>query len=246
MRSIPWLPLVLALGACQRAPRCDGEPDDRDLERMRDLIESGKEPCPEHLRPQIVLDRSGLTLNGKRLMAREAIAPGRIAPLFSALKQNRETWKMTHPGRSFDARPKLSIDPETETWLAASVMASTAFAGYPDQQLRVGQLDLFVPYAVPGPPQPDAPPAVALHLERRESGALGARFLVAKIVRESSPDLEGFAPLAEWVASRCVATPQPCASAIVLSVRGPFIGTLELLRAVQARAPLSGVAVKFG
>lgn len=245
MRVIPWLALALAMSACQRAPKCEGEPDDRDLERLRDLIESGKEPCPEHLRPKIVLDRGGLALNGKRLTSRDAIGRGRIPPLFSALKQNRESWKTTHPGRSFDAEPVLSIDPETETAIAASAVVSTAFAGYPNQKLKVGKLVLAVPYWVPGPPSPDAAPPVELVLERRANGALGARFMIAKVVREASPDLEGFGSVANWVASRCVEPSKPCATSIALSLTGPFVGALELLQAVQSRAPLQGVGVRF-
>ncbi|MEZ4226257.1 MAG: hypothetical protein R3B13_35245 [Polyangiaceae bacterium] len=232
--------LVCALvGGCSRKPTCRGEPEQEELYRMQQQVNDGTEPCPEHLKPKIVLDASGLHLNGERVLRQEGLKVGthtRISPLFDRLKQNREVWKMLHPGESFDASPTLELAGDADASVGGSVVTTTAFSGYPNQHLVVGGIAMDLRYDVPGPPHPDAPPRVELRLERTAAG-YQARYVQGSVVLAGTDAAQSFTTVPRWATAHCPTSQGACADALALQSSGPFSAAVALLKNVLDAFP---------
>lgn len=239
------LSFLLALSvcvACKRTPKCAGELDRDDLLRLQELAADDKYPCPEHLEPSIEVRPKGVRLNGK-LVATEAALPigkaRRINGLFGALKQNRETWKQSHPGQSFDARPKLDIDPMCDFGTGAAALMTTAYAGYPNLRFRSGGIELELYYDVPGPPRPDADDfaPTELWVTRNDSGRYLAQVKQNSVLVQTSEQALGIDAAASWVATRCAGPGGRCANVIVLGSNGEFLGAATLLHLLLKTPP---------
>lgn len=237
-RRLWLLPLAVATLSCSREPKCHGEVDGDEIRRMEKLVEQGKEPCPKHLAPEIVLDDRGIELNGRRIVGRHGLpvdgVPRKIPPLFDELKRNREKWKIVHPGRSFDATAQIEIPPETDFVTGASVIVTAAFAGFPRSSVRSGGIALTIQYDVPGPPTgEDAPLPPDLYVERTSDGRYDVR-LQRGMVGERAPErLLELDSIPSWVDQTCPVPTEPCAQAIMLRVRGEFAITATLVQRLQ-------------
>lgn len=220
---------VLSTGCTK--PRCRGEPDKDEMRRMQELVAANREPCPEHVKPVIELDASGIVVNGHRVARAEDLPsdrPRKIQGLFDELKHNREIWKQLHPGSMFEASPKLRIAPGIDPVVCTSTVLSTAFAGYPDLDVVSGSTELRMRYDVPGPPNPDAEPRLELHLERVPDGRQLVRFQRDNAVVVASPEL-GFETVPGWVSQYALLG---CPDVVVARPSGDFVVTLTLLRNV--------------
>lgn len=238
--ALPAILLCALAAGCQRAPKCNGEPDQDELYRMQQSIQDGKEPCPEHLKPKIVLDSAGLRLNGELVARPDELGltrHTRLRPLFDRLKQNRETWKMTHPGEDFLAEPTLEIAGDADVLVGASIVTTTAYAGYPFQRIRVGGIELDLPYAVPGPPNPDAPARIDLRIDRADDGSYRARYVQDSVVMVRMDEPLGFEDVPRWATRSCPVQAGPCASVIAVRTSGPFVSAVTLIKNVLDRFP---------
>jgi hypothetical protein len=176
MRTFPLVAAALlacALSAgCKRAVKCYGVPESDDLYRMEELLNKGVDVCPEHLRPVIVAGPAGVTLNARGIateLPRGSIR--RIDALHRELRQARETWKQVHPGLAFEPLATVQLQGELGATSAASVLASTAYAGYPRLRVAAGSMTVEFSWAVPGPPRPyDEPQPRALYVRRTAEG----------------------------------------------------------------------------
>lgn len=241
------LPVVLAAAlfasGC-RGPKCHGELESDDLYKLSKLVDQGEDPCPEHVRPTLELSREGLKLNQRLIAAPDQLAgnhPRRVQPLFAELKNAREIWKQIHPAQMFEADPTLKIDSDVESDLAASVIITTAFAGYPAQKIQSGGSSFHLFYDVPGPPDPESPRYRAeLRLgttkDGRRTTSLGGPRIV---VVDSTPVAVSFENVPASVKHWCRDIKPPCADVLVISATGPFDATMTLLQNV-ASLPVFG------
>jgi hypothetical protein len=231
--GIPWALVLIAAASTASCsePKCRGELSSDDTIKLHKLVMAGKDPCPEQLHPKIEASRRGVTLGG-RLLMRDGLPEQRVVklkPLFDELKQNRENWKMVHPGDEFVADPTLRIDPDSDAGLGASALSTTAYAGYPSIHLACGGLAFDLAYAVQGPPQPDQPASVELVIEWLGGGSYAARYVQGGAVLDRSDTPLAFDAVVSWAAAHCPDPRKGCARAIALSPRGTFLVAATLL-----------------
>jgi hypothetical protein len=230
-----WL-VLLAVG-CSREPKCYGEVDNDDMLRMQKEIAAGREPCPMHLTPKLVVDERGLELNSRRIGSREALpvdgTPRKIAPLFDELKRGRETWKILHPSVPFEPIVEITIPPDADFVPAASAIVTAAYAGYPHSSVRSGGMVLDLVYDVPRPPSDEAQPESDLYVERLPDARYDVHFRRGTIrARAPARPLE-LDSIPGWVDEMCPVPSEPCASAISLNIRGEFVIAATLLQRLQ-------------
>jgi len=202
------------------------------MRRMQELAQANQEPCPEHLKPVIELDASGIVVNGHRVARTEELPIDRtrkIQGLFDELKHNREIWKQVHPASQFEPSPKLRILPGVDPVVCTSTVLSTVFAGYPELDVVAGGAELRMSYFVPGPPDPDQKPPLELHLERAPDGRQLVRFQRGKVVLAAAPEPLPFESVPSWVSKQAE---QGCPDVVVALPSGDFVVTLTLLRNV--------------
>lgn len=228
------LALALATG-CRRSPRCHGELESDDLFRLQELNAEGKYPCTEHLEPVVEVDRTGVTLSGRRVASADELprgAPRRIKGLFDALKSNREIWKQVHPGEEFAPRPKVRIDGGSDFVVGASALMTVAYSGYPTATVSAGNVSFEMYYDVPRPPSPDGEQLDPreLWVTRVDARTFSASLRRGSVREAASPDL-AFDALPGWVAGQCGA--DPCARTLVLDLGGDFVVAATLVRTIS-------------
>jgi len=176
------------------------------------------------------------------------VAPGaftKLEPLFAKLKANREEWKQRHPGESFPGRVELTVPGSLPCVAGLSVVASSAFAGYPIQSIKIDaaqRQDLA--YSTPGPPRPDEgeqPPKDDLFLHLRNDGRVDMTWTrcAAKTVESVAPSA-----VADALAKHCATNPSACFDVVRIRCEpGAVFGAVgEALAAIQrsgfSRTPL--------
>ena len=239
--------LALTASACKRKAKCYGELSKEDLYDLQMRIGDGEEdPCPGMLRPVVKADESLVTVNGRRVAEGNEVAPdekGFIRPLFNELKRNRNVWKQLHPAFTFASEPELELSPWMPAELAATVLESTAFAGYPNGSVRSGNKLITFRWWVPGPPLPEPRTFKFLFLHQLD----GPRTFVwrelstskARIGEEKVATLEG---IPDAVTRACSTTAAPCADALAIRTRGDFNAVLLLLDSAMQAPALRGQA----
>ncbi len=70
----------------------------------------------------------------------------KIDELFNVLKNKRELWKQTHPGKDFPGVVMLQIDQNVKAVIVKSVFQTAAFAGFPNVSFMVNNLPKSGPH----------------------------------------------------------------------------------------------------
>jgi len=169
--------LAVALVALALAPACKKTPPPpptpacreglprEDVQRLRNLVRNGTDPCPNLPTPKIAVDASGVTVDGTLLVPASAIPsarPQNVAPLFQALEGRGRLWKQLHAGQTFAPLVDLTVAPDIGAMIAANAVRSIAWGGFAKFHLTCGDLTGDFEYAPPRPP--GAPPQDVLRL----------------------------------------------------------------------------------
>ncbi len=199
---------------------------------MQEDVNEGKEPCPEHKNPKIQLSDRGVELDGRAIAGRDTIAvegsARKIGPLFTELKNGRELWKQLHPGIPFEPVASLEIPADTPFAAGASMMVTTAYAGYPVQHVVSGGISFDVGYETPRPID-SGPPVVLLTVERVAGGRYDVAIRRDSVIVVSSQTPLAFDAVLDWVRSYSGES-LTCPSVIALTVPGEFVVTATLIR----------------
>jgi hypothetical protein len=247
--SIARLPVLLVIGllalvpslACKRKPVCHGnlgdDPEKDDLVRMYKSIQDGVEPCPQHLRPKVVVSATGVVLDGRTIVASSALPIGtlkKVEALFTELKAYRELWKMTHPALAFEAQLTAVIDPDIDGSAGASILQTAAFAGFPRMRVESGGVTFETYWSVPRPPRPGDEETESLYLRRTTQGWYELRFVgPPKKNRPADASARDVAALLEELATTCASRSGACADVLAVGVDHPtFLELAQLVRAI--------------
>jgi hypothetical protein len=118
----------------------EGEPSAAQILDEQKRIQNGEDVAASMRAPKIVVDKSGLEHNGKRLIARTALPTtlATIEPLLVRLKRDREHWKRLYPGALPPGTPDVLVDADIDARTLAALMKTAASAGYTKPTVRVG------------------------------------------------------------------------------------------------------------
>lgn len=172
----PTLIALVVLGAaapaCKRTPPPPPLPECRDglsredLLRLRRAAQSGKDPCPDLATPKLVLDATGVSVDGKLVVPPAELPtnrPQNIAPLFQALQGRVRLWKQLHAGETFVPSIDVTAAPDADAVAGASVVRTVAWAGFTRFHLTSGDIVVDFDYATPRPP--GAPTGTIEHVQ---------------------------------------------------------------------------------
>jgi biopolymer transport protein ExbD len=103
-------------------------------ENVLDMLEA---PMVAITGTQILVDGSP---SGNTRAIMDANRMQRVEELFNILKNKRELWKQTNPGKPFPGVVILQVDRRVPALVVKSVFQTAAFAGYPNVSFMVGRL----------------------------------------------------------------------------------------------------------
>ncbi|HXK19724.1 MAG TPA: AgmX/PglI C-terminal domain-containing protein, partial [Polyangiaceae bacterium] len=235
---------------------CRGTLTRDQLFRLQTRLADGEAVCPELLEPVIDVGRDGVQLDGELVatsLPRTVYEP--VRPLVAALKNERETWKVLHPGEQFPGMASITVAPDVTAQVGAAIVSSTALTGYPRFAVRSGAVRLSsafpsrsMPLSVssndPFAPKTPEPPEVLViradpgaMVELRFQGAVTPRF---GLKRRGTPGA-----LADLVASEC-ARPPTCTAEVVVEVGDTtFFEAVDAAQKAIARLPSPPTALSF-
>jgi hypothetical protein len=112
--------------------------------------DSPPEPSPPE-RARITLADNGILLGAERTAPRPRDALEKVDALFASLESRRKVWRAAHPDELWPGGADVELDAGITCLEAMSVIASVAFAGYPELSIRVGPARLDMRYDLPSP-----------------------------------------------------------------------------------------------
>lgn len=224
-------------GGAPKKTECRGHLGKDELYRFQERLEKGENVCPELADPQVDVRASGVSLDGEVLSGSlPAARLARFEPLFEALKSGRETWKMLHPGDTFDARVTVVAAPDVAAVEGASVVTTAVEAGYYGFELRASGVELRFDY-VRRARDGSSPLSEVLRAGRAPGGNVRVRFIGRTSPRLGLDETVPLADLGRVLTTECAKGQGPCADEIAIEVGGgSFRELVELAHAV-VRAP---------